>query len=308
MKKIFVSILSFALALSMCAALCPGAFAADADAASAAPVAENLELKTYQNVSVGGSLSAYDPDGGALEYTITTEPVKGTIELAEDGSFVYTPRENKKGRDYFGYKAADADGNLSQEATVIIKIEKAKKDVLYSDMRGRADEYSAVLLSERGIFTGEKIGSGYVFSPQTTVSRGEFLSMCMELTGQEILQGAETTGFSDDSAIPQWQKPYLATALMHGTVSGYPNEEGTAFAANAPITCTEAAVMLNRMLNLTDVSAPNVSAEMQVLAGQAVANLSACRILPRGFVPSAALTRVQAAQMLSAGLALLESH
>ena len=95
---------------------------------------------------------------------------------------------------------------------------------------------------------------------------------------------------------------------MHGTVSGYPNEEGTAFAANAPITCTEAAVMLNRMLNLTDVSAPNVSDEMPVWAGQAVANLSACRILPRGFVPSAALTRVQAAQMLSAGLTLLESH
>ena len=45
MKKIFVSILSFALALSMCAALCPGAFAAVADAASAAPVAENLDLK-----------------------------------------------------------------------------------------------------------------------------------------------------------------------------------------------------------------------------------------------------------------------
>ena len=47
-----------------------------------------------------------------------------TISLNEDGSFVYTPRENKKGRDYFGYKAIDPEGNVSQEATVIIRIQK----------------------------------------------------------------------------------------------------------------------------------------------------------------------------------------
>ena len=279
-----------------------------AAAGDTAPVAENLELTTYRGVSVGGTLTATDPEGDPLTYRITTAPVKGTVDLQPEGSFVYTPGEGKRGKDYFGYVAEDPEGHCSQEATVIIQITKAKTTVLYGDMAGNPGYADAVRLAERGIFTGEKIGSGYVFSPQTTVSRGEFLSMCMELTGQEILQGAETTGFSDDGTIPQWQKPYLATALMHGTVSGYPNEEGTAFAANAPITCTEAAVMLNRMLNLTDVSAPNVSAEMPVWAGQAVANLSACRILPRGFVPSATLTRVQAAQMLSAGLALLESH
>ena len=120
MKRFSISILAFMLVFALCAGMC----AASAD--GAAPVAENLELKTYQNVSVGGSLSAYDPDGGALEYTITTQPVKGSIELKDDGSFVYAPRENKKGRDYFGYKAADGDGNLSQEATDIIKLEKAK--------------------------------------------------------------------------------------------------------------------------------------------------------------------------------------
>lgn len=38
--------------------------------------------------------------------------------------FVYTPSEGKRGRDYFGYKAVDASGNLSQEATVILHIKK----------------------------------------------------------------------------------------------------------------------------------------------------------------------------------------
>lgn len=88
------------------------------------PVAESFELTTQMNTPHEGKLSACDEDGDRLFYEITTEPVKGSIVLSEDGSFIYTPRENKKGRDYFGYKAYDAEGNYSQEATVIIRIQK----------------------------------------------------------------------------------------------------------------------------------------------------------------------------------------
>ena len=86
-----------------------------------------------------GVVELADPDGDAVSFEISTEPVKGSIELGEDGSFVYTPRENKRGRDYFGYRATDSESNVSQEATVIIRIEKQKKDVVYSDMIGCAD-------------------------------------------------------------------------------------------------------------------------------------------------------------------------
>ncbi len=121
MKKIQQS----ACALLLLCAL--SAFAPQAGAEGGAPVAENLELRTYRNVSVGGKLAAIDEEDDVVSYTITTEPVKGSIELEENGCFVYTPKENKRGRDYFGYKAVDSEGNLSQEATVIIRIEKQKK-------------------------------------------------------------------------------------------------------------------------------------------------------------------------------------
>ena len=45
-----------------------------------APVAQNMELTTYRNVSVGGRLTAVDPDGDTLTFQITTEPTKGEIE------------------------------------------------------------------------------------------------------------------------------------------------------------------------------------------------------------------------------------
>ena len=88
------------------------------------PLAESFELSTPMNTPYEGKLSASDEDGEELLFAITTRPVKGDIALNEDGSFVYTPRENKKGRDYFGYKAYDPEGNYSQEATVIIRIKK----------------------------------------------------------------------------------------------------------------------------------------------------------------------------------------
>lgn len=93
-------------------------------AESEAPVAESFELTTKINTPYEGCLLANDADGDVAGFAITTSPVKGDITLSEDGSFVYMPRENKKGRDYFGYKAYDAQGNYSQEATVIIKIQK----------------------------------------------------------------------------------------------------------------------------------------------------------------------------------------
>ena len=51
--------------------------------------------------------------------------------MPEDGSseFVYTPYENKTGKDSFTYVAVDAVGNSSDPATVKIKIEKPNTKV-----------------------------------------------------------------------------------------------------------------------------------------------------------------------------------
>ena len=110
---VLCGIMIFVFGLTPCAA-----------AASSAPEADNLELTTRRNTPVTAQLTARDPDGDIVCYEITTDPVKGDIELKDDGVILYTPRHDKKGRDYFGYRAKDAAGNISQEATAIIHIEK----------------------------------------------------------------------------------------------------------------------------------------------------------------------------------------
>ena len=92
-----------------------------AQAAGLAPVAENLDYETFRNVAITGALAAMDPEGDPVTFRITEMPYKGTVELGENGTFIYTPLHGKKGRDSFSYVAADPDGNVSSPAVVSIR-------------------------------------------------------------------------------------------------------------------------------------------------------------------------------------------
>lgn len=264
-----------------------------------APQAENLQIETYRNTSVGGTLQAVDPEGEAVTFTLTTEPMKGTVELHDDGTFTYTPNENKKGKDYFGYKAADTEGNVSQEATVIIRIRKQKTDVVYDDMDGRAEGRDAVLLAENGVFVGQCVAGHWLFDPERTVDRDEFLAMCLAVQGEPTLQGVMTTGFGDDEAIEAWAKSYVSTARMHGAVQGYSDGKRMVFDAGRPITHAEAAVLLNRMFEPEEVSF-TTSETVPAWAEQAVANLTDCGLFAADLRSNDPLTRAECAGMLAA--------
>lgn len=61
-----------------------------------------------------------DPDGDPLAVTLAQPPAHGTLSLAEDGSFVYTPDAGFVGRDQFVYQASD--GVQAASATVQIDV------------------------------------------------------------------------------------------------------------------------------------------------------------------------------------------
>ena len=299
---------ALAVVLTLCLSGGPAAASSEAPAENTAPVAENLELETYRGVSVGGQLTAYDAEGDEVTFTLETEPLKGSVDLSPDGFFVYTPGENRRGRDYFGFRVTDAAGNASQEGTVIIRLVKQKTRAAYADMEGDPLEYAAVALTEAGVFTGEGVGTVRVFSPDALVSRGEFLSMCMNAAGCELLQGVKSTGFQDDDAIAPWLKPYVATALLRGYIQGSSTETGAVFRPEDPVTLRDACVMLNAVLGVTDVVSASAMAEDGAVSrdAQAVANLTSSRVMPARWEDlDESLTRGQAAELLQNAMDLL---
>lgn len=192
------------------------------DQANAPPIARNMELSTYQNIAVTGYFDAVDGEGDTLTFQLTSTPARGAVELAEDGSarFVYTPYENKTGKDSFTYVALDQAGNTSPEAKVTLSIEKPDTKVTYADLEGSAAHKAAIRLAEEGILVGESHGGRYFFQPEQTVSRAEFLALAMDAVGLEPMEDVTVTGFSDDEAIPTWAKGSVSSALKAGVIQG----------------------------------------------------------------------------------------
>lgn len=285
--------------------------------ANSAPIAENLELCTYKNVAITARFAATDPEGDLITFQLVDKPARGAVIMPEDGAseFVYTPYENKTGKDSFTYVAVDAVGNTSEPATVKVKIEKASTKVTYSDMDGVSAHKAAIRLAEEGIFVGECMGGEYFFNPDTPVSRSEFLTMTMKATGLDALEDVTTTGFADDAAIPTWAKGYAASALKAGVVQGAADEVGRiVFNAEDTITRAEAAVLLDRALQVSDVSETMATVDelAPAWAVQSAANLESCGVLTAGSTGTLELndqlTRADAAEMILGALEVLDAR
>ncbi|MFT3831346.1 MAG: Ig-like domain-containing protein [Opitutaceae bacterium] len=95
-----------------------------------AAVAAGQTLAVQNNATLGLTLTATDPDGDALSYTVLTDPANGTLSGSAP-NLVYTPSRGFVGTDSFTFKASDAsltsapaaitiavtDGNVAPVAT-----------------------------------------------------------------------------------------------------------------------------------------------------------------------------------------------
>lgn len=280
------------------------------------PIARNMDLSTYKNVALTGWFDAVDAEGDTLTFQLTSTPARGAVTIAEDGSsqFVYTPYENKTGKDSFTYVAIDPAGNTSPEAKVTIRIDKPDTKVTYADMDGNPAHKASIRLAEEGVYVGAYINGEYFFQPNQSVSRGEFLSMAMAVAGLEPLEGVTLTGFYDDAAIPTWCKGYVSSALKAGAIRGSTDESGQPiFGADAAVTQGEAAVMLNSLLSISDVSVETFASDStDHWAGQAAANLATAGIIRSENAVAQAmtsqLTRADVAQLLDGAMDVLAAR
>ncbi len=212
-----------------------------------APVAEDFAIETYKNLPNEGKLKVADPEGQAMTYTLLRSPKRGEVTIHEDGTFVYTPKKNKVGVDSFTYTATDPAGNVSREATVTVQILKPTDARQYTDTMGSGCRFEAEWMRNTGLFVGESIGGQDCFRPDKEVSRGEFITMVVKTLDIPLEEGSFASLGED---VPQWLRPYLAAALRSGLISQWPQETEDTFDADAPITGSEAAVMLQSALQL----------------------------------------------------------
>ena len=107
------------------------------------------------------------------------------------------------------------------------------------------------------------------------------------------------------------QSPFQA-GVAEGVVQGSATPEGAAFRGGDPITFSQAATVLNRVLSVADVDLAAWYADREAVpswAAQAVGNMESVSVLAAGSFGSSSLeepvTRADAAQMLCAAGTLL---
>lgn len=211
-----------------------------------------LSLRTKENVTYYGKLAAEDAEKDALIFEITKPARHGTVSVTDPvgGSFKYTPSSCYTGKDSFTYRVSDEFGNYSDTAKVSVTVEKNSSGVFYCDMTESWAHNDAITLAEEGVMVGQTIGKQMLFGPDYRVSRAEFLAMAMDVCGIAPDPTLTKTDFTDNDQIPEHLISYVATAKKLGYIDGTKTDEGVFFYPNNTITRAEAAVIINKMLDL----------------------------------------------------------
>jgi VCBS repeat-containing protein len=132
-----------------------------------------VEDQTLSIAAPGVLLNDTDPDGDALTAAVEVEPEHGTLTLAADGSFVYTPDADYNGTDSFTYIAND--GALdSQPATVTITIGAASDAPLAVADAASAIEDTVLRVAAPGVLANDADADGDTFTAklQTAPTHG----------------------------------------------------------------------------------------------------------------------------------------
>jgi len=122
------------------------------------PVASDGTAAGSEDSVISGQVSATDPEGDALTYSVVDGPANGTVVLNGDGSFTYTPTANFNGADQFTYKVNDGSSD-SNVATVKLTVDPVNDNPVALADSATADGavISGNVLANDGDVDGDKI-------------------------------------------------------------------------------------------------------------------------------------------------------
>ena len=212
-------------------------------------VSKGEKLSTLENIMVFSSVSAEDGENDAMTFEITTPPEHGIACFTDsDGAYTYTPSQDYVGKDRFEFCVVDEYGNRSERAWVNIVIEKNKGNVFFKDMIARPEHLEAVKAAQYDIMSGKLIKGEMCFSPDSPITKAEFLQLALTTVGIAPDSSSVTTAFADDSDIPAKHKGYVISAAQRGYISGVKTDNGVFFYPNSPITSAEAASIIRKII------------------------------------------------------------
>ena len=149
-----------------------------------APTTSNGTLTINEDTVGNGTLIASDVDGNSLNYSVVTQPTKGTVSVnSTTGTYTYTPNSNANGSDSFTFRVNDGllNSNTSTVSITITPINDApttsngsltiNEDTVgngtltASDIDGNSLTYSIVTQPTKGTLSLNSSTGAYTYTP-----------------------------------------------------------------------------------------------------------------------------------------------
>ncbi|PLS20364.1 hypothetical protein C0U40_17155 [Amylibacter cionae] len=92
------------------------------NAVNDAPVAQAAMASGDEDTVISGTVAATDVDGDTLTFALATDGTNGSVVMAADGSYAYTPDADFNGTDSFTYTVSDGNGGTDTQ-TVNIRVD-----------------------------------------------------------------------------------------------------------------------------------------------------------------------------------------
>ena len=215
---------------------------------SAPDVVSAQSFTVFVNTSLKGDMAAYDKDADILKYEVVEYPEGGELTFnSSSGEYSYTAGSRVM-TDSFTYRVKDQAGEYSETGVVNINVSEDRTARVFSDMEKENAVTAASVMTDKGYMSCIEDKSEAYFSPDSQVSRLDFLVTCMNVLGADNIPTVSDTGFDDDESISEKYKGYVYSASKLGIINGVKNAEKTEFSPTKAITKAEAAVMLNNII------------------------------------------------------------
>ena len=210
------------------------------------PTGSISAVSTHATLGVTGTLAAEDPEGDGLVFEVVAYPANGTLTLdAQTGDFSYRPTGNFHGEDSFRWRVQDVYGAYAEPCEVKVTVRELATGYLFSDVEDGNRHTCALLVSERGLMSGEKLGGKHYFHPDRALTRAAFVAILLEAAEIKAPE-AEDTGFTDNADIPRGMRGAVKYAKEQGWLG-----EDTVFRPQDAITRAEAATIAAKALGLS---------------------------------------------------------
>ncbi len=192
-----------------------------------ATLSDNVD-KTFRPENLSLTL-----DGWSVDFTLTGNKLTASI-----------PQDALLHR--LSLTARDESGNLARSSMEIAPA--AGREPPFLDTAGHWAQDHITYLYDQGVTNGRATDGGFVFDPQTNITRGEFATMLArwlraDLSGET---GADLP-FVDAADIPSWALPAVSHLYKTGIMAGSLEGDGLYAKAGDPITRAQAMTMLGRI-------------------------------------------------------------